>query len=185
MCGVNGGVVDPPTIPITRLMCHLMCHYGKNYHILLIKNLIKRSTPRKRTPSEYVGKNPENCPGVCGETPVDTQVVGNDTWHHQKFLWKSWVSSVDSKSKIGDNSPSIRSWETFLGSISTLEDHTRAMRPKLVRFEPSRPLFDTIFVTEVPVTDQKSVFARGSWTRDIRRRRFFVTGFWLWPPKMT
>ena len=115
----------------------------------------------------------ENCTGVCGTTPVDTQVVGDDMWHHQKFLSKSCISSVDSKSKIGDISPSIRSWEKFLGSISTLGNHTSTMRRKLVRFETSRPLFDTIFVPEVPVTDQKSVFARGSWTMIYSKKMIF------------
>ena len=128
----------------------------------------------------------KNCTGVCGTTPVDTQVVGDDTWHHQKFLSKSCISSVDSKSKIGDISLSIRSWEKFLGSISTLGNHTSTMRRKLVSVLRHLDHFLILFSSLKSLWQTRNQCSRAGlklWY--IRRIWFFDIGFWLWPHKMT
>ena len=43
-------------LTITGLSIHFVIHYVKNYHFLLIQNVIKRSKEGKSTPPEYSGK---------------------------------------------------------------------------------------------------------------------------------
>ena len=69
----------------TRLMCHLLCHLGKNYREVnfdIFFDVIVKSSPLL-----CVCIMKENGPGQCGTIPVDTQSSTSRTTirdgHHQ------------------------------------------------------------------------------------------------------